>query len=164
MNKEYSDEWYTPKYIFDALQVEFDMHVAAPADIDALHVPTDTFLHDSFNEQWEGFVWCNPPFSGRGEGKMKWIDKMYTHGNGILLTPDRTSAPWWPIAASRCKALMFITGKVKFISPDGSIGQQPTNGTTLFAFGEKAVKALKNAENKGLGIMFMNTYPTWSKN
>ena len=29
-----SDEWYTPKYIFDALGVIFDLDVARPANAD----------------------------------------------------------------------------------------------------------------------------------
>jgi hypothetical protein len=36
----------------------------------------------------------NPPFGGRN-GLAPWLDKFFANGNGIALTPDRTSAPWW---------------------------------------------------------------------
>ncbi|CAG5001680.1 hypothetical protein DYBT9275_02719 [Dyadobacter sp. CECT 9275] len=141
-SKSLNDEWYTPEYIFKALECEFDLDVAAPFDLTHIKVPAKAFIHkDSLNERWEGFVWMNPPFSGRNS-KEKWLDKIFNHGNGIALTPDRTSAPWWPVAAKQCDALLFVTGKVKFIKPDGSTGDSPSTGTTLFAYGDKAVACL----------------------
>ncbi|WP_426292025.1 DNA N-6-adenine-methyltransferase [Dyadobacter endophyticus] len=152
-NTNENDEWYTPSYIFDALGCEFDLDVAAPENRDFVSVPASKFItQNSLNVQWNGFVWMNPPFSGRN-CKEQWLEKIYLHGNGIALTPDRTSAPWWPAAAKKSDALLLITGKVKFIRPNGSIAGSPGNGTTLFAYGEKAVKALINAQVAGLGLL-----------
>ncbi len=152
-SKGKSDEWYTPKYVFDALGVEFDTDVASPEDRSLCHVPAKQFITSgSLQKQWIGFVWMNPPFSGRN-GKSMWLNKIHNHGNGIALTPDRTSAPWWPVAASQADCFLLITGKVKFIKQDGSLGKQPGTGTTLFAYGDQAVQALKNAEKNGLGIL-----------
>jgi hypothetical protein len=149
-----SDEWYTPAYIFDALEVQFDMDVAAPIQ-GGPHVPANSWIHQfSLTEQWEGFVWMNPPFGGRN-GLVPWLDKFFEHGNGIALTPDRTSAPWWQSAASRADAVLLIGGKVKFIRPDGSHGASPSNGTTLFAAGDKAVEALYRARSLGIFVKEM---------
>jgi len=148
-----SDEWYTPKYIFDALECEFDLDVASPKNKQFLSVPAQRFLtSDSLSCDWNGFVWMNPPFGGRNS-KSVWLDKIYKHGDGIALAPDRSSAPWWQKAARECDALMLISGKIKFVKPDGSTGDSPGTGTTLFAYGEKAIRALLNAERNGLGIM-----------
>lgn len=148
-----TDEWYTPNYIFDAMGVDFDMDVAAPMDFTKLHVPTKYFLiSNSLESTWGGFVWMNPPFGGRN-GLVPWLDKFFTHGNGVALTPDRTSAPWWQASAKRADAVLFIDGKVKFERPDGSLGKQPGTGTTLFAAGEMGVRALVRAENAGLGLL-----------
>lgn len=145
-----SDEWYTPKYIFDALTCRFDMDVAAPFE-GPPHVPCDGWLHDrGLERHWSGFVWMNPPFGGRN-GIVPWLDKFFAHGNGIALTPDRTSAPWWQDAARKADAILFVNGKVKFIRPDGSLGKQPGNGTTLFSIGGEGFKALERAEKAGLG-------------
>lgn len=147
-----SDEGYTPKYIFDALGCNFDMDVAAPFDLSKCHVEADVYLHtDSLNKDWRGFVWMNPPFGGRNS-IAKWLEKLAKHGNGIALTPDRTSAPWWQNAAKKSDAILFINGKVKFIRPDGTIGKSPSNGTTLFAYGFKACEALSRASINNLGI------------
>ena len=146
-----SDEWYTPKYIFDALGCVFDMDVAAPED-GAPHVPARYHLHErSLETRWEGFVWMNPPFGGRN-GLVPWLDKFFAYGNGIALTPDRTSAPWFRDAWSKADLVMF-TPKIKFIKPDGTTGKQPGNGTALWASGEHGVLALKRAAHAGLGIL-----------
>lgn len=147
-----SDEWYTPKFIFDALNTRFDVDVAHPADC-ATYVPADLTLSTaSLEKDWRGFIWMNPPFGGRN-GLVSWLDKFFTHGDGIALTPDRTSAPWWQDAAARADAVLFIAGKVRFIRPDGSVGKSPSNGTTLFATGRRAVEALHHAHSiKRLGF------------
>lgn len=150
-----TDEWYTPKYIFDALGVVFELDVAAPDIRTFCCVPAKEFITDgSLTADWKGFVWMNPPFGGRN-GLVPWLDKIYKHGSGIALTPDRTSAPWWQVAAKQCDALMFVAGKIKFIRSTGDTGSQPGNGTTLFAYGDRAVFALRNAEKNGLGCFFI---------
>lgn len=148
-----SDEWYTPKYIFDALNYRrFDMDVSSPVDRSFCHVPANHFItYNSLNMVWSGFLWCNPPFAGRN-GIVPWLNKMHQHGNGIALTPDRSSAPWWQKACKQSEAVLFIAGKVKFIRPDGSTGNAPGNGTTLFAYGDHGRNALLQAEENGLGI------------
>lgn len=154
-NSGESDEWYTPKYIFDALQCQFDIDVAAPKDITKIHVPAKEFItENSISRIWDGFVWMNPPFGGRNS-KGVWLDKMSIHGNGIALTPDRSSAPWWQKAAKECDALLMIEGKIKFIKPDGTTGDSPSTGTTLFAYGKKAVEAIILAQKANLGVAFV---------
>lgn len=149
-----SDEWYTPRYIFDALGEWFDLDVAAPQD-GGPHVPCGEFYEsDSLNRPWFGFVWMNPPFGGRN-GLVPWLDRFFQFGNGIALTPDRTSAPWWQDAARKADATLFISGKVKFERPDGTLGKHPGNGTTLFATGDRAVDALRRASTNGLGLLMM---------
>lgn len=146
-----SDEWYTPAYIFGALNCLFDVDVASPPR--QTHVPCRARLASgSLDADWRGFIWMNPPFGGRN-GLVPWLDKFFEHGNGIALTPDRTSASWWQDAARRADAVLFINGKVKFERPDGSVGKQPGNGTTLFAAGEMAVGGLRSAHIHGLGLM-----------
>ncbi len=157
-NKGLTDEWYTPKYVFDALGCEFDLDAASPVDRTFCHVPAKSFItEDSLNIPWEGFVWLNPPFEGRND-KAKWLNKMYWHKNGIVLTPDRSSTEWWQQAAKQCDALLMVQGKIKFIRPDGSHGMSPSNGTTLFAYGQKAVQALIRGGANNLGIVLIKKY------
>lgn len=148
-----SDDWWTPKYIFDALGCQFDLDVSAPVQ-GPLHVPAATWHYErSLEKPWHGFVWMNPPFGSRN-GLKPWLMKFYAHGNGVALVPDRTSAPWWHDAASVSDALLFVHGKVKFIRPDLTLGKSPSTGTVLIAAGQTAVAALLRAERAGLGLCF----------
>lgn len=148
-----SDEWYTPKCVFDALGVSFDLDVAAPAG-GAPHVPASAHLSsDALETDWHGFVWMNPPFGGRGAIK-PWLDKFISHGNGIALTPDRTSAPWFQDASRKMQAVLF-TRKIRFLRPDGTEGKSPSNGTALMALGIAGTAALSRASYRGFGTLFM---------
>ncbi len=150
-----SNEWYTPKYIFDALNTVFDIDVAAPKDRTYLHVPANHFITENGLGEWNGYVWMNPPF-GDMKTKFQWIDRFILNGNGIILMPDRSPAPWWQYLAERTEAVILLKGKVKFIRQDGTIGKSPSNGTCLFSLGSKGRKALLEAENNGLGKLYFN--------
>ena len=60
-----TDEQYTPKWIFDALNVEFDLDVCAPkGGVDYIPAKKHYSIEDNaLMQNWEGFVWMNPPFS-----------------------------------------------------------------------------------------------------
>jgi hypothetical protein len=145
-----SDEWFTPPHVFSALGEHFDLDVAGPPG--KTHVPTSGVIcSDSLTDSWSGFIWMNPPFGGRN-ALTPWLTKFFKHGNGIALTPDRTSAPWFREAWPQADAVMF-TPKIRFLRPDGSEGKQPSCGTTLWASGSRAVAALLRAERARLGIV-----------
>jgi DNA N-6-adenine-methyltransferase (Dam) len=146
-----SDEWLTPPYIFAALGCKFDMDVAAPAGGGSC-VPAAHFLTEKSNCAWNGFIWMNPPFGGRNS-LSPWMNKFFAHGNGIALTPDRTSAPWFQEAWPRAHAILF-TRKIRFLRLDGTEGKAPSNGTALWAAGEAATEILRQSS---LGIFTILT-------
>lgn len=150
-----SDEWYTPDFVFEALGEHFDMDVAAPLKAGC---PSDRYCafklcEDSLALAWGGFIWMNPPFGGRGAIE-PWLKKFFAHGNGIALTPDRTSAPWWQRAAPQADAVMFWAPKIHFIPGPGARASSPAQGTTLFASGARGVAALEHAALCGHGVLF----------
>lgn len=146
-----SDEWYTPKHVFDALGTTFDLDVASPKRARTF-VPADAFLtEDGLETPWGGFIWMNPPFGGRN-GLRPWLDKFFAHGDGIALVPDRTSAPWFRDAWRQADLVLF-TPKLRFIRPDGSEGKSPSNGTALLGVGNRAVVSMSRAARRELGII-----------
>lgn len=152
-----SDEWYTPKFVFDALGCGFDLDVAAPADGPPF-VPAECWLSSkALESDWHGFVWMNPPYGGRNS-LAPWLAKFFGHGNGIALVPDRTSAPWFQDAWVRASLALF-TRKVRFLRPDGSEGKSPSNGTALLAAGDRGHQALIRAAHNGLGILALPGRP-----
>lgn len=146
-----SDEWFTPPHVFEALGCSFDLDVAHPEGVETFVPASARISRDSLNAEWVGYVWMNPPFGGRN-GLEPWLDKFFRHGNGIALTPDRTSAPWFWSAWNRADAVLF-TRKLRFIRPNGSEGVSPSNGTALWASGDRASVSLSRAVKAGFGIL-----------
>ena len=147
-SKGASDEWYTPANNFEALGERFNLDVAHPAVTHPI-TPCGVWYDDhGLYRDWIGFVWMNPPFGGRNSLE-RWLRRFFDHGNGIALTPDRTSAPWFREAWGRADLALF-TPKVRFIRPNGSTGDSPSNGTTLWASGARAVEALRRARSLGI--------------
>jgi len=150
-----TDEWYTPPHVFDALGCDFDMDVASPGRDVTPWIPASHFSTKQEPLAFRGFIWMNPPFGGRN-GLVPWLKEFFEHGNGIALTPDRTSAPWWQQFAPYADLTLFVSKKIKFIRADGKPGTSPAQGTTLFAKGGRAVEALRRARAEGLGHLMMN--------
>lgn len=78
-----NDELYTPKFIFDALKIDFDLDVCAPEQ-GPLHTPAHKWYSlkdDGLVKPWFGRVWMNPPYSNPGV----WVDKWLDHKNGFAL-------------------------------------------------------------------------------
>jgi hypothetical protein len=150
-----TDEWYTPPHVFEALGEHFDVDVASPGQHVTPWIPAVTFITGaSLHMPWRGFVWMNPPFGGRN-GLVPWLIKFFSHGNGIALVPDRTSAPWWQSFVPRADLALFVGRKIKFIGSNGNPGGSPAQGTTLLAAGRRAAEALERAGRAGLGSCFL---------
>lgn len=146
-----SDDWFTPRYIFDALGLKFSLDVAAPID-GPRHVPCWNWYHlidDGLRRPWYGLVWMNPPF-GHQRHKREWLTRFFDHGQGIALVPDRTSAPWFQEFAPKADAICWVAPKIKFERPDGTRGESPGTGTALLGVGPVAAGAL---EGCGLGMV-----------
>lgn len=152
-----SDNWRTPAYVFKAMGVVFDFDAAGIRGTFG-NVPCQhSISQDSLETEWPAdfFVWLNPPFGGRN-GLKPWLDKFFAHGNGVALVPDRTSAPWFQEAARRASLILFVSPKIHFERPDGSIGKSPSCGTPLMSVGVKGDAALRSASRAGLGVLMRN--------
>lgn len=148
-----TNEWYTPPHIFRALACAFDLDVASPGRPVTPWIPAHRFIDaDSLAEEWQGFIWMNPPFGPRN-GIVPWLAKFFEHGNGIALTPDRTSAPWWQQFAPRADLILFVSPKIKFVGADGREGQSPAQGTCLMGIGRRSHDPLYRAASDGLGVL-----------
>lgn len=150
-----SDEWWTPRYVFTAMRTTFDTDVAFPPDTDlpaSFAYCREKIRSGSLGREWCGTVWMNPPFGGRNS-ILPWLKKFRAHDDGVCLTPDRTSAPWWQWAANQMSYILFVSPKIKFVRPDGSLGKSPGCGTCLMSRGINGYNALVNARNAGLGVL-----------
>ena len=134
-----SDEQYTPRWIFEALNVEFDLDVCAPeGGVDWIPAKRHYSLKDNaLAQEWDGFVWMNPPYS---EGRV-WHEKFAAHGNGICLIPMAKSLWFQELWNNPSISLLMIKPNVKFELPSGKTNQifMPV---ILAAIGSKGYQAL----------------------
>ena len=87
-----SDDCYTPRWVVDAMGLEFDLDVAAPPG-GPWHVPAKAYYtaeDDGLAQPWEGLVWCNPPYSAFEA----WADKWIAHDRGVLLGYQLPQVRW----------------------------------------------------------------------
>ncbi len=134
------DEFYTPKFIFDAIGIEFDLDVSSPVDAQT-NVPSKqkyTINDDGLSQDWFGNVWMNPPYSKPSP----WVDKFIAHGHGIALLPF-TRGKWWFRLWNNSDAVLPVAPDLKFDKSDGT--KKPiTFNVALYALGEDNAKVLKN--------------------
>lgn len=87
-----TDEWYTPKWIIDALG-GFDLDPCAPSERFYTAERCYTKSINGLSQNWEGRVWLNPPYKNPLIGKF--MKRLAEHGNGIALVFNRMDTALW---------------------------------------------------------------------
>ena len=128
-----SDDYYTPPFIFEALNIQFDMDVCAPAGgVPWLPAKRSlSIIEDGLETPWKGRVWCNPPFSNASP----WIKKLINHNNGIALLPTSKSA-WFHLAWEKATGILPLSSNFKFFLLPTGESKAVFMPVMLFAFGE----------------------------
>lgn len=140
------DEWYTPRWLFSALELTFSIDVCAPLDRTYSAVPAErhfTIEDDGLAQRWDGTVWCNPPYSK----PEPWARRMIHHGDGLLLTHMPMNAGWCVDVWDVCDAIRLFQA-MEFVRPDGT-SQRPGYWLQLAAFGTAATDALARVQPLG---------------
>lgn len=137
-----NDELYTPKFIFDALGLEFDLDPCSPETGSV--VPTQHRYHlpgDGLSASWFGLVWMNPPFSKPSP----WVDKWLEHGNGVALLPMGGNARWLNKMWESQAKVVILKPNVPFTNTQN---EQKTimYRIALWAIGDVSYQALVNSK------------------
>lgn len=113
-----SDEWATPRDLFDALNAEFNFTLdpcATPQNAKCKTFYTAEI--DGLVQNWGGYrVFCNPPY-GRQIGK--WVKKCYEESQKgtlvVMLIPARTDTAYFhDYIYGKAKEIRFIKGRLHF--------------------------------------------------
>jgi len=143
------DDWFTPKWIFDALKLEFDLDVCAPKE-GVSWIPTKAHYSlddDGLSQDWKGLrVWMNPPYSKPTD----WIVKFRNNNNGVALIPT-TIGKWWLDLYNDERAKWLALPPMRFIDSFGNVASNTMPSRAwLVAIGESNITALKMS---GLGVI-----------
>ena len=110
--------WETPQDFFDKLDIEFHFTLdAAALKENAKCKNYYTPEENGLKKEWNGIVWCNPPY-GRKETGM-WVKKAYeeyTRGckTIVMLLPARTDTKWFHEYIYGKAEIRFVKGRLKF--------------------------------------------------
>lgn len=150
-----SDEWYTPSWLFRALNVLFDLDPCSPGAPPS-SVPAKrhlTIADNGLTAEWRGSVWLNPPFSY----KRPWYERLLAHGDGIALMPARTETHDLQTYMRAAQALLFLRGRIYFerghrpgSNGSGGVTTTPPFGIVLCAYGECMAHALVSSRLLGV--------------
>lgn len=112
-----SDEWATPKKLFEELDREFKF------TLDPCATPENAKCKEYYTEKdnglvknWGGHcVFCNPPYSQISE----WVKKCYYESlkpktTVVLLVPARTDTKWFHKYIYHRAEIRFLKGRLKF--------------------------------------------------
>ena len=150
-----TETWLTPPWILEALG-PFDLDPCTPVDMPwktaaRRYTPED----DGLAQPWEGRVWCNPPY---GRKATDWLRKMADHDNGILFIFARTETEMWHRWVwPRADAVLFLSGRVDFHMPDGSVRGNAGGPSALVAYGEDNLESLWNCGIPGTSILLAHS-------
>ena len=142
-----SDDWYTPKFIFDALGLRFDVDVACP-DGGPWHTPANSYYTqetDGLSSLWKGRVFMNPPYSK----PTPWVDKWIAHENGIALMV-MTKSHWFEKLWEHDQTAVIYMRQIKFERPGLPRGSASGWSYGLWGIGADNIEAMRQS---GLGTV-----------
>lgn len=131
-------EYATPRSFLQPIEDAvggFDLDPCSGAEESPHAKETFTAADDGLSRDWFGTVWCNPPFSDKGE----WLAKARAehredHTDLVLvLLPVDTSTGWFHEHVVEADVVWFKHGRLAF---DGSDDWSPNFGIMLAVYGE----------------------------
>lgn len=121
MNVHYSSKkqtWETPQDFFNKLNNIFCFTLDSCAENETAKVSRYfTIEDDALCKDWEGVVWCNPPY---GREQVKFIEKAYHesvkhNSTVVMLIPARTETKVWQnLIFKSANQVCFVKGRLKF--------------------------------------------------
>jgi len=143
------DEYRTPPELLDG--VVFDLDAAATPE-NAVAARYITREQDALNPatEWPGrLIWLNPPYSHKAGPLYRWVERAWQEAlkdkTVIMLLPADTSTlwfydflwngHWWRPGVQG----VFLRGRVRFITPDGTRAGAPKFGSLMVRLGPTRV-------------------------
>jgi len=134
-----TDDYYTPRWLFKAMGIGFDLDVAAPPG-GVPWIPADdyfTLADDGLAQEWRGRVWMNPPFSNLEP----WSARFCNHRRGIAILPT-SKAAWFDDVWRGGAALAMLPGTFRFNRDLREKGSSIWMPVMLAAFEDTCIEAI----------------------
>jgi phage N-6-adenine-methyltransferase len=141
-----NNEWFTPPEIIAAARAvlgDIDLDAASCEKAQKIVQAADYFTaeSDGLAQEWHGRVWLNPPYSR--DLLPAFVDKLLAEldagrvTEAIMLVNNCTDAAWFHAAKRKCAHLLFSSGRIRFLRPDGLTSGAPTQGKSFLLWPER---------------------------
>lgn len=141
-NNSGENEWYTPPCYIESARVVMGKIDLDPASSQAANkiIKAKKFFDeqaDGLSKSWGGNIWMNPPYAQPLINQF--IDKLETerYEQAIVLVNNATETKWGQKLIGLSAAICFHTGRIRFVSPDGELGDAPLQGQMIAYIGPK---------------------------
>lgn len=135
------NEWYTPAcYIESARRVMGSIDLDPASSLIANERVGATKIYtqedDGLLYEWSGNVWMNPPYAQ--PLIMHFVSKLAESekvNQAIVLVNNGTETAWGQTLLKACSSVCFPQGRIRFIDPNGNVGQSPLQGQMIAYIG-----------------------------
>ena len=132
-----TDDYFTPKWLFDQMDLVFDQDVASPPGgvpwIPAINYYS--MADDGLSQTWFNRVWMNPPFSNAAP----WIDRFIVHHHGVALVRNGANK-WGDKLWASDASLVILPYNFQFVRE--GMRTDIRDSVMLVAFGDECVEAI----------------------
>ena len=129
--------WETPQDLFNKINDVYKFNLDCCAE-DATAKVNNYFTveDDALSKEWNGVVWCNPPYNREQIKFIEYARDQVDKGNAktvVCLIPSRTDTKVWHNVIFKCATeVTFIKGRLRF----GSSTDNAPFPSALVIFGE----------------------------
>ena len=154
-NNSGNNEWYTPPKYLDSARVVMGCIDLDPASSIIANERVQagsifTAEEDGLQQDWFGNIWMNPPYAQ--PLIQHFCEKLTTedYDQAIVLVNNATETKWGNTLLSVCTAVCFPKGRIRFVAPDGRIGDAPLQGQMIVYIGCNIEKFINEFSKYGV--------------
>lgn len=145
-----TDVWLTPKWIIDAIGVsDLDPCGWLPDGNPIVKTAERYFTEaeDGLTSEWEGSIFCNPPYSDLKSWLKKCSEYHHQTGNDVIvLCFVRSETKAFQQNVNNCTGINLINKRIKFLDSNGIERGNGNAPSCLIAWGETAYKRIKKID------------------
>ena len=154
-NNSGNQEHYTPVRFTDSARVVMGSIDLDPASNIVANewIKASTFYtkeNQGLDKEWRGNVWMNPPYDSKSLKPL--IDKLLHESieQAVVLTNNNTDTKNGQRLLQWASAICLVSGRVRFIKPDGSENKSPLQGQIIYYKGHNVNNFKKEFSKHGV--------------
>lgn len=154
-NNSGENEWYTPEQYIQSARIVMGTIDLDPASSECANevIKAKKYFDESTNgldKTWFGNIWMNPPYAQPAIYDFILKLETETYEQAIVLVNNATETKWGQKLLELSNAVCFHTGRIRFVSPDGELGDAPLQGQMIAYIGKNYKEFISEFKKYGI--------------